>query len=275
MKILACGPYIGDFEQEITTFRPYCRWLQEIIDHDVMYISSHSNRSFMYDFIQEENFIPVYENLSREEPDQIGYINKQIIQRDYNFLIKSLKDDIVSREGCNKGDILHYHLNYVKSTPSYPIYNKIFEKIVYPDVDINICDKSVVLIPHKSETEKKIGFIYEYLRDNHNCLIIGDMDTHFQYINRILRYVDLFENGWKYIFSYIESVKAIICPISHWTAICNLQNLPVFSWGEGVGQYKEGGIYYFGNKNSTIIPTDEDTEPEVIIRSLKYFLEGL
>jgi len=276
MKVLVCGPFIGDFEREILTFRPYCRWLQEVIDHDVMYISSHSNRSFLYDFIPEDNFLPVYDNLSREETDQKGYINKQVIQKDYNLFVRNLKDNVMDRESCNRKSVIHYTLNYIKSTPPYPIYNKIFESVVIPDIEISESNgRRVVLIPHKAETEERIGRVFEHLRDNHNCLIIGDMNTHMPYINKILRYPDIFENCWKYMFAYMKDAKAVICPVSFWTAICNFQGFPVFSWGEGVSLYKNGGMYDFNNKKSMVIPSDKDTEPEIIIRSLKYFLERL
>jgi hypothetical protein len=64
--ILALGPFYGDFEQEITTFRPY---VQYIIKHNpgkTVYVSSHINRRFLYDFIDFDKFIPVLENMTRD-----------------------------------------------------------------------------------------------------------------------------------------------------------------------------------------------------------------
>ena len=65
MKILACGPYLGDFEQEIITFRPYCRWLYEVVEHDKIYLNTHFNRFFLYDFVPDQNKISVYMQFTR------------------------------------------------------------------------------------------------------------------------------------------------------------------------------------------------------------------
>lgn len=274
MKILACGPFIGDFSQEILTFRPYCHWLQKVVEHDRMYISTHGNRFFLYDFLPEKYMVPVYWNLSRDELGQKGYVHEDMPQKDYNILIRKFKDDIAELSNCNKKDIIHYNINYIKSTPSYPIWNKHFEKIKIPDIDIHENNR-VVFIPYSEESEEKLFHIYEFIRDNYNGLVIGDKRIQLDNYNRIKMFRDYFENGWKYIMKYIHNAIAVICPVSFWTAICNLQGIPVFSWGEQISQYKENGMYFFGNEKSMVVSSYEDTEMDSIIKSLKHFLEAL
>lgn len=272
MKKLLLGPFVGDFENEVLTFRPYCRWLYDVVDFDSVYLSSHINRRWLYDFIDYDNFIPIYENLTRDELGQKGYIHKTLDLKDYNSIVKRLTDIIVRREDCNKKDIDIHYLNYSRTTPPYSIYNKIFEPLPYPSMEIpsNLKNR-IIFIPYKSDNIKKMKTIKDFLID-YDALIIGDMKTHFPEENAILKYVDYFENCYQYILEIIKEAKVVICPLSFWTFLCNLQKVPVFSWGRSVGPYKEGGIYHFDNKNSVVIPADKKTDVHIIINSIEYFL---
>ena len=274
MKILAIGPYIGNWKEEIFTFRPYARWLSEAVKWDKIYLSTHVNRLFLYqDFIPEENIIPVYQQFSRDEKGQAGYIHKQLDKKDFRLIIKTFKEKILERECCNRKDIEIHHLSYTKTTPPYSIYNKIFEEI--PNVKIETpeeCDNKIVFIPAKSEKIEKIAYIYEWLKDNHDIIIVGDKQTWFSKDNVVLNQIDYFENGWKYIIQHITKSKAVICPLSYWTGIANLQAKYVFSWGKNPGQYREGGIYGFNNSRCNIIPTDNDTSPDIIINGIGSFI---
>lgn len=276
MKILAIGPYIGSWEEEIFTFRPYARWLAEAIEWDKIYLSTHINRLFLYDFIPEENIIPVYQQFSRDEKGQKGYIHKKISKKDFGLILKNFKDKILEREMCNRKDIEIHHLSYTKSTPPYSIYNKIFEEI--PKIETKIpktrVDK-IIFIPAKQEKIEKIAYLYKWLKEEHNVVVVGNTNTWFSKDNVVLNKIDYFENGWKYIIQYITKAKAVICPLSYWTGIANLQNKPVFSWGENPGQYREEGIYHFGNRCSTIIPTDDDTSPEIIRKGMESFINEI
>jgi len=276
-SVLAIGPFIGDFEQEILTFRPYANWLINVTDYKKAYLSTHLNRTFLYEqLINKDNIIPVNESLSRDEINQNGYIHKKLQQKEFNTLVKIFKEKITKKESCSKRDIDLYHLNYVKSTPPYSIYNKIFDKIKYKETIIPLNHEDRVLfIPSKNDAPERLFSIYDYLGKNYDSLIVGNNDTWFDEHNVIFENIDYFENGLKYIIEYISKAKAIICPISYWTSLCNLQQKPVFSWGARPGQYREGGIYYFGNKKSVVVPTDEDTDIEVIIKSIGHFLGEL
>ena len=273
MKILAIGPYIGSWEQEIFTFRPYARWLCEAVLWDKIYLSTHMNRLFLYDFIHKENIIPVYHHFSRYEKNQTGYIHDKLTKKDFKLILKKFKEEILERENCNRRDIEIHHLSYSKSTPPYSIYNKIFEGI--PDITVKIpktVENKIIFIPAKQEKIEKLAYVYKWLKLCCNIIVVGSTDTWFSNDNIVLNKIDYFENGWKYIIQYITNAKMIICPLSYWTGIANLQGKPVFSWGVSPGQYRTGGIYNFGNKKCTIIPTDENTSPEIIIKNMKSFI---
>jgi len=271
-KVLALGPYIGSFEHEILTFRPYARWLKEAIPHDNIYINVHSNRAFLYDFIPEENIISVFENLSRDESSQRGYIHDKIKQADFNLIIKRFKEKIVEIENINKKNIELHYLNYVQSTPPYSIYNKIFEEIQDTKIEQN---SSIVFIPLRVEEEQKMRWIYKHLLDNYNVDVIGNGNTYFRSDNKILSRIDYFENGWKTNIQSIINAKAVICPISYWTTIANMQSVPVFSWGNNVGQHKRSGIYNFDNKKCYTVPTRKDTSVQSILLMIDYFIKNI
>lgn len=276
MKILAIGPFIGSFEEEILTFRPYARWLSKAVNWDRIYLSTHINRVFMYDFVPEDNIIPVYQQFSRDEKNQRGYIHKKINKKDFNLILKTFKDKILERENCNKKDIEIHHLSYSKNSPPYSIYNKIFEEI--PDVDLKIPKKhenKIIFIPSKQEKLEKLAYIYKWLKSYHDVIVVGSTDTWFSNDNVVLNKIDYFENGWKYIIQYMTKAIGVICPISYWTTIANLQGKNVFSWGENPGQYKEGGIYNFDNNKCSIIPADEETSPDIIIKSMGSFINEI
>ena len=274
MKNLIIGPFLGDIEKELIQFRPYARWLVEVAKYDKVYISTHINRSFLYDFVPTENIIPVYQHLSRDEENQNGYVHKTINKRDYNLIVKKLKEEIIERENCTKRDIEHHNLSYTKNYVTYSIFNKIFEKI--PNIDLKIPKKhenKIVFIPSKTESLKKTTEIYNWLRRNNDIIVIGNKDIWDSEDNSITKRIDYFENGMLYCLKYIMKSKCIICPSSYWTFIANLQNKSVFSWGNDISLYKEDGIYNFGNKKCFTIPTSNDTNINIIINSIKYFLE--
>jgi hypothetical protein len=276
MKVLAIGPYIGDFENELLQFRPYARWLTEAIKWDKVYLSTHANRLFLYDFVPEENIIPVYQQFSRDEKNQKGYIHRKIDKKDYRLILRTFKEKILEKENCNRKDIEIHNLSYTKTSPPYSVYNKIFDKI--PDIILKIPENhknQIIFIPAKSEKLEKLAYIYGWIKENSDILVAGSTDTWFSKDNIILNKIDYFENGWKYIIQYIAKAKGVICPLSYWTGLANMQGKPVFSWGDNPGQYRTGGIYNFGNKKYSIIPTDQDTSPDVIIRSMESFIREI
>lgn len=273
MKICAIGPYIGDFEHEITTFRPYAKWHSEVIDADKIFLSTHSNRMFLYDWIRKDSIFPVYENLTRDEINQEGYIHKTVQQKDFAILVRKFKDIVSTICGCNKKDIIFYNLGYVKNSPVYSIYNKLFSPIVTPEIEVD--DSEVIYIPHIKEDKKRADGIHNYLSEKYGCAVVGDMKVHFPDKNRVLRQIDYFENCYKYIMQYISKAKVVICPISHWTVLCNFQKVPVFSWGKNPGPYRTNGIYNFSNKKAMVIATDDDTSVKSITNMIDYFFQNL
>lgn len=272
MKILAIGPFIGSFKEEILTFRPYARWLCEAVEWDKIYLSTHFNRLFLYDFIPEENIIPVFQQFSRDEKNQKGYIHKKINKKDFRLILRTFKEKILEKENCNRKDIEIHNLSYSKNTPPYSIYNKIFESI--PNLDVKIPKKhKIIFIPAKQEKLEKLAYIYNWLKSCYDITVVGSTDTWFSKDNVVLNKIDYFELGFKYIIQYISLAEVIVTPVSYWTIIANLQQKNVFSWGMNPGQYREDGTYNFRNKNCITIPTDDDTSPNIIIKNLEVFLK--
>ena len=274
--VLGIGPYVGDFANEIITFRPYARFLSDAYKSSKdVYVGTHFNRSFLYDFLPQDNIIPVYLNLTRDETNQRGYIHKSLSRKDFSVLVKNFKDEILNRCNCNKKDIDIHTLRYSTSLLQYSIYNKIFEPISIPnDIDITDYNNPIVFIPYKNENIRKMEKLYFSLKERYNnVIVIGDIKTHLSNNNIIFNYIDYFENSYKYIMKYISCAKVVICPLSHWTLICNLQNVPVFSWGSSPGQYLEDGIYHFENKKSLVFTADKYTNIDTILNMFEYFLE--
>lgn len=275
--IVLAGPYLGNFEQEVVTFRPYVRWLYDVAEFDRMYVSTHANRAFMYDFISEEFIIPVSEDLSRDELGQDGYIHNMVTTKDYQIHLKLVKDSIIDREKCTRKDIMVYGLNYVRSKPPFSIYNKRFVPICsYDDVSINGFADKVVLIPDISESKDRLKLIRTYLINKEiDHVIAGDLNTWFSADNVVTNRIDYYENGWKYNLKIITNAKAVICPVGFWTTICNMQRVSVFSWGQNVGQHRIGGIYNFGNKKCFMFPTAGDIKEKVLVRMLDLYFKEL
>ena len=269
--VVLTGPFIGSWEQEILTFRPYVKWLCEALDDDIdVYVSSHSNRYFLYDWIDNDKFIQVYEMLSRDEQDQFKNIHNNINNKDYALLTKNIKNSI-HLNYKSKIKIKTYTPNYtVKAISQIPTYNKIFKKI---DVE-KIPNDYIVFIPDIKEQEDVTESIYDYLNHHYNTIVIGDTFTHLHNKNIILKLIDYFENGYTYITEYITGAKAVICPAGHWAAIANMQSTPVFTWGEFTGQYSNHGIYNFNN-NCMTMTTDSNTKASDIIKLVKFFIKTL
>ena len=165
--ILILGPFIGDFATECILFRPYCRWLVETLDFDKtkVYLGTHSNRRFMYyDFMNIVNVIPIFENISRDESGQVGYIHNTVSQKDYQIFVKTLKETVQAEEDCSKKDMKLLNLSYIKSTPMVSIYKKLFSKVKNFDVDIpdELKDR-VVYIPDNSVKKEVHKKVYKFL----------------------------------------------------------------------------------------------------------------
>ncbi len=269
--ILIGGPYVGEFKYEVLTFRPYLQWLIKYTNPESVYIHTHSNRAFLYDFIDSDNIIPVYEHISREEKGQIGYIHEDVDSKLFQSLVKDIKNNVCQLEDCTKKEIEIYNLNYVKSTPHLSIYKKKFSPIEVPDMPNPYKDK-IIFIPHNSEKREILKKVRCFLRDYDDLVIAGNCRTRFRKHNVVLKMIDYYENGLKLLIKMISEAKAVICPISFWTTICNLQHVPVFSWGSNAGQHKEGGIYHFQNEKCVAFPSNDIN---IILRMIEGFIQEI
>jgi len=262
-NVLLIGPYIGDWEHEITTFRPYAKWISENVDANKIFISSHFNRQFLYDWIPNKHFIPVYEHLTRNEKQQQNYLHESIDNKDYKFLIKESKQQICKKLNISIRQILHYTISYLESTPHYSWYQKIFTPI---NID-PIPNDYILYIPSKNVSDNINKKYYNYLNTTYNNVyMIGD--SHCYKFDHFINYqIDYYETGYKNLMKYLLGCKLIITPCSQWTMLCNLHNLPVFSWGD-CRQYMKNSDYGFNNNNNYILISNDFKR---VIKSIDYF----
>ena len=262
MRVLALGPYVGDLEREIITFRPYAKWLSKVIPHDVLYLSTHYNRTFLYDdFVESGNVIPIDSKYSEDDTTQSGFIQKGMTQKEYNSVIKKFKNRVLLL-GHKKKDLENIHLKYRKTIVQYPVYNKIFNKVLVSDSEDNGKGK-FLFIPYGLE-EEVLKKVYDYIKED--VMVIGDSSCLLENEN-VLSHEE--RNDIHYIFSLLSRCKGIITPLNYWTSIANLQNLSVFSWGNEVSMYREDGLYNFGNKRCCIMP---EMEMVTLINSIRSFM---
>jgi len=269
-RVILNGPYIGNWEQELLMFRPYVSWVHAMLPDDDIFVSSHINRRFLYDWVNDDRFIPVYEMLSREEENQFKNIHKDITLKNYTLLLKNTKV-IINSMYEKKKKIKTYTPNYtVNITTQLPLYNKIFKRV---SIEKKLND-NIIFIPDIKEQENIIYDVYKHLDSNYNTIIIGDTSTYLPDKNVIFEMIDYFENGYKRILEYITGAKAVICPAGHWAMLANLQAVPVFTWGRNINQYKKNGIYNFDN-NCITLATNEDTDTMIIIKMIDFFIKLL
>lgn len=267
--IAVLGPYVGSFEYEVKFFRPYIKWVSKNIEFDDLYICTHFNRYFLYNqTIKEDKLLPVYKNLTRDELGQKNHLHNLISLKDYNIIIKKYRDFLSTNNECSKKDIEFFNLKYAKSIPNPPIYKRIFDKINFGNIPEELKNLNI-FIPYGDEKESEE--LYKYIKSiKEDFVVVGEYASPLQNYNIMLDYIDYFENGLKYIIGAITHAKSVICPISYWTILCNIQRSRVFSWGDNPGQYKFDGIYSFNNDKSIIIPNIDNLNG-----SIKCFVEGL
>lgn len=261
-KAVLLGPYVGDFTNEITTFRPYMRYISHIVDKSTdVYVSSHANRSFLYDWVDEDRFIPIYEHISRNEPCQNGFIHSEITKTEFNQITKHIRNLIP----CDNVEV--HTLPYIKNINTISLYQKIFTPFVVPGYKVfdNI---DIVGIFDKSDQSTDV---YSMLSDIYNVTVVGDMNNGVEEHNIMLKNIMFFDN-YLIMFNYIMNSKLVVTNCPEWVLICNLQGIPVFYWGHEFSLYKGNGIMNFGNKKCTSI-CDMDTKS--IVSMVKYCYDSI
>jgi hypothetical protein len=238
MSTVAVGPYIGDFEMEILSFRPYAAWLYNNLKFEKFFVSSHSDRRFLYHWIPDDRFIPVDEKLN-DEKLQDKYYNNAVSHNNYFKLIRTFRNKIYnSATDIKKADIKIFIIPYTK-----------------------LCDPVVY--------EKKIYTPISSSVDPGNYILYED-DVYFnEYEYKILLDIVGYENKIKALMG----AKCIICKAGIWTIIANMQRKPVFSWSEGaIGKYKPNGDLGFNNEKNCTIYCDNDT---TLKKTMKIYLQKI
>lgn len=247
--ILCVGPFFGNFEEEIIKFRPYVHWLKENLSYDNIVIKTHYNRFFLYE--NDIKKIHIDKSFTRFEDKNI--IDMSIEKKNFVKEVEQKFNDEI--------DIYNINNNVT-------FFNKIFKRISIQKDKKN----HIVFIPHNIEKEEKLQIVFNHLLNKYSINITGDTNTYLQDKITVINMPDYIENGYKYILEDIMEAKAVICPAGFWTAICNIQKIPVFSWGSLANMYKENGLYYFNNKKSMMFNSDNKTKTKNIISMIDYFL---
>lgn len=219
------GPFLGDFRSEIIDFRPFTRWVYEILKPERMFVATHSNRSFLYDWA---TVIPIFEDLSRDELNQNGFIHNSVSQKDLMLVIKKVKSD-VSKQMLDGKDILYLSTPYTKSVHWFPLYKKIYSNVPIDSTK----NKTILYIPCISEKYANVRTIYEHLVDIYgdDVVVAGDMKIHLHENNVMLRNTTYFKDIYNDMLEMISNARVVITPNSHWTILSLMQHTPVFSWG--------------------------------------------
>ena len=234
--VIACGPFIGDFETEVLSFRPYIVWLYKNLDFKDFYISSHHDRKFLYHWVGD-NFIPVDDKFS-DISKQDKYYNNDITHNQYFKLIRWLRNSVYNGSTkIKKAEIKIYTVPYTKLCD--PV---VYDKKVYTPIIMKAPKEDYILY------DKKVYF------GNYNYKILSDIESYADKVKAII------------------SAKCVVCEAGLWTVIANMQRVPVFSWSEGaIGKYKSNGDLGFGNKNSIIYSDNENT----LIKTMELFLRKI
>lgn len=257
-SVVVIGPFIGDLEQELFAFRPHARYISSSVEANEIYISSHFNRSFLYDWIPEENFIPVFESLTRDETKQHGYLHDDVSRTDYTQLVKHLKNKV--RELQSRSSIEVYSPPYIKSTNTISIYQKEFSPLSFPKTAINRSDYIIFI----ADQSNKSTFIYDTLKKQYDIIVVGNMSNGMEHENILLKATDYFVNGYSTMMNYIMNSKMVVtnCPV--WALVSNLMGKHMVFWGDTCSQFKPEGVYGFYNYNAVSVDINEKSVIEMI-----------
>ncbi|MFA5025665.1 MAG: hypothetical protein WC503_04120 [Candidatus Shapirobacteria bacterium] len=237
--IICVGPFVGDFETEILSFRPYVTWLYKNVKQKKFYVSSHYYSRFLYDFLEDEQFIPIISNeLSDDKASQVNYFHEKIPHKTFLRYTRNFKSKVSKLTGVKKEDIKVIGISYTKLSDPIILAKKIFEKIRIQGTKGNY-----------------ILYDKEPLIEELDYKLIGNCSSSY----------DLIE--------LVSNAACVVCRVGFYTALANLQGTPVFGWAvDYPGRYRHNGIYNFGNKNAHILYCDD--REDILKRALNSFLVG-
>lgn len=248
MKILALGPYVGNFEQEVQNFRPYCRWVSDVVKYEDVYLCTHYNRFFLYDWIPEDHKIAVTEEITHDETSQIEHRSEHVGRNQFLKLRNWFKSKILEITDHKKQDITVHTIGYSKSSIPCPSHNKIYSRI---EMDVSK-GEHVYFVP---SADQSLNLAIENILKPYEIRICdNNINNHDRY---------------RYNIETMMSARFVVSELSYWTFLCNQNMIPVFSWGLDVGPYKKGGVMNMGNQDSMTVAT---SNKDSVSSMLKYFI---
>jgi len=259
-KLIILGAFVGSFKCEVETFKPYVDWIIKYIKFPNIVVSTHYNRKFLYD--DYVTVIPILKECSVDELGQVDH-KHNIINKNYEVLMNNIKNYLAKNTAFKKNDMITYNLGYTRNM-------KIFESQKFyqsfPKISVDTKD-NILYIPHWSQLEEEHKEIYETIKND--VTILGDRKIHLQEHNALLEEPNYSDIVFEQIVGRIQNCSAVITPCSHWTTICNLHKVSVFSWGYPVGRYKRQI-----NNKSVIVPFNNN-DIDSLIKCIKKFIKDV
>lgn len=259
-KTITIGPFVGSFFEEIMNFRPFVQWVSENLIYNDIFVFSHHNRRFLY----KENMIHIYEQYSVDYKTSF-HKNNDISLELYNFIFKNLKKEVTKISDVKLKDVISLFNKYPKNRIKTSLLNKKFNEIDIPEIDIDLPDDFVIFIPYKHKNNNILRHLQNIYK---NVIIIDNGNIYHKCLNKNF---DMIERWYEYCIYIMSKSKMVICPLSNWTFLCNLQGVPVMSWGDNINVFKSGGLYNFNNINHII----SNTSSKNIISGIEYFRKRL
>jgi hypothetical protein len=148
----------------------------------------------MYDV----HVIPIYEQYSIDDSKCYLHKHKDINTNIYNIITKTLKKDVLRITGDNVRNIVSLFDRYSQTRINISYYNKNFNPIPIPNIEINIKDY-VLFIPTKSN--KKNKKILTHLQKYYKVVLLDDL---------LKDCIDVYE----YIIKIIDNAMFVVCPSS-------------------------------------------------------------
>jgi hypothetical protein len=244
MKVII-GPYVGNFEFEFIAFRPWVRWLceawKEVCEKNDIYLSTHYNRMFLYDWLDENNILEFDRSISHTTKKK--YLNEEVDGKRFLELTKEIKTKVAEINDIKRKDVKCVNLGYVKY-PSIPYHKRIFSPI-----KVDKDESEVIFI----DSGRNFDQVKDYFKNNNIKYSI----YHHKALENEINIYDIVKK--------VSNARLLVCPIGIWTTLGNIQQIPVFSWGKyGISQYTKDGMYHFNNKKCFVIASSMENQKSIV-----------
>lgn len=256
--VLVFGPFVGDFISEITTFRPYVRWAQEVVAHKRSIVNTHSNRKFMYEDF--DVFLPVDQDLTEDVDGQQGRVHKLLARKEYIELKEDLKGYVCDKYGTLKKDCRQISLPYSDTMPQPISANQ----MILEPIDIGQVHKKghMLIIARDGDEANWLESALSHRYDV-KTIIDGDEDKS-----------DELKADPALVLKTITEPKYVVSSDPRWLTVALTQGVPSFGFGAGLARVKASqSIGPNTAKCVAAIVPDSESNKKKIINQLDWFVD--